>query len=202
MRSTKTIPHTPSQERLCPAERVTRQIKAALERDVRPWVKPWSDTGASPLMLPRRANGIPYRGINTLALWPSAQERGFASSYWFTFKQALAAGAAVRKRERGSFIVFYTELPGDADTPNPDDAKGDKKCIVRGQTVVKAMQIDGLPAEYFPEATPPMPLDEDNARLTAMFAKLPMTVRHSGDRACYAIGPDVVQMPVKSALPM
>lgn len=91
MRSAKTILHTPSEERLSPAERVTRQIKAALERGVRPWVKPWSDTGSSPLTSPRRANGIPYRGINTLALWASAQEYGFASPYWFTFKQALAA---------------------------------------------------------------------------------------------------------------
>jgi antirestriction protein ArdC len=199
MRSAKTIPHTPSEERLSPAERVTRQIKAALERGVRPWVKPWSDTGASPLILPRRANGIPYRGINTLALWAAAQECGFSSPYWFTFKQALAAGAAVRKGERGSFIVFYTELPGDAEAPNTDDAKGDKKRILRGYTVFNAMQIDGLPAAYFAEPTPPMPRDEDDARLTAMFAKLPITVRHGGDRAYYAMGPDVIQMPVKSA---
>jgi transposase len=100
MRSAKSISHTPSEERFSPAERVTRQIKAALERGVRPWVKPWSDTGAMPLILPRRANGIPYRGINTLALWAAAEECGFASPYWFSFKQALAAGAAVRKAGR------------------------------------------------------------------------------------------------------
>ena len=199
MRSAKSIPHTASEERLSPAERVTRQIKAALERGVRPWVKPWSETSASPLILPRRANGIPYRGINTLALWAAAQECGFGSAYWFTFKQALAAGAAVRKGERGSFIVFYTELPGDADTPNTDDAKGDKKRILRGYTVFNAAQIDSLPTEYFAEATPPIPGDDEDAQLTAFFAKLPITVRHGGDRAYYAMGPDVIQMPVKSA---
>jgi antirestriction protein ArdC len=199
MRSAKTVPHYPSEERLSPAERVTRQIKAALERGVRPWVKPWSDTGSMPMILPRRANGIPYRGINTLALWAAAEECGFASPYWFTFKQALAANAAVRKGERGSFIVFYTELPGDADAPNTDDGRGDKKRILRGYTVFNASQIDGLPQEYFAEATPPAPRDDDDARLTAMFAKLQITVRHGGDRAYYAMAPDVIQMPLKSA---
>jgi antirestriction protein ArdC len=199
MRSAKTVPRPSSEERLSPAERVTRQIKAALERGVRPWVKPWSDTGAMPLILPRRANGIPYRGINTLALWAAAEECGYASPYWFSFKQALAAGAAVRKGERGSFIVFYTELPGDADAPHTDDGKGEKKRILRGYTVFNASQIDGLPPGYFTEATPPAPCDDDEARLTALFAKLPITVRHGGDRAYYAMAPDVIQMPLKSA---
>lgn len=201
MRSAKTVPHAPSEERLSPAERVTRQIKAALERGVRPWVKPWSDAvGTSPtLILPRRANGIPYRGINTLALWAASEECGFASPYWFTFKQALAVNAAVRKSERGSYIVFYTELPGDADAPNTDDCRGDKKRILRGYTVFNASQIDGLPAEYFPEATPPAPRDDDDARFTDLFAKLPINVRHGGDRAYYAMAPDVIQMPLKSA---
>jgi antirestriction protein ArdC len=97
MRSAKTVPHSSSEERLSPAERVTRQIKAALERGVRPWVKPWSDTGAMPLILPRRANGIPYRGINTLALWAAAEECGFASPYWFTFKQAVRRDVACKE---------------------------------------------------------------------------------------------------------
>jgi antirestriction protein ArdC len=149
--------------------------------------------------LPRRANGIPYRGINTLALWAAAEECGFASPYWFTFKQALAVNAAVRKGERGSYIVFYTELPGDADASNLDDSKGDKKRILRGYTVFNASQIDGLPSEYFAEGSPPASRNDEDARLTALFAKLPITVRHGGDRAYYAMAPDVIQMPLKSA---
>jgi antirestriction protein ArdC len=201
MRSAKTIPHTLSEERLPPAERVTRQIKSALERGVRPWVRPWSDNSASPLILPRRANGIPYRGINNLALWAAAQECGFGSPYWFTFKQALAVGAAVRKGERGAFVVFYTELPGDANAPNTDDRGGDKKRILRGYTVFNAMQIDGLEPHFLGEEKPPAPRDDEDARLTALFASIPATVRHGGARAYYAMGPDVIQMPLKSAFP-
>ena len=199
MRSAKTVPATSSEEHLSPAERVTHRIKAALERGVRPWVKPWSETGAMPLVLPRRSNHVAYRGINTLALWAAAQESGFASPYWFTFKQALALNAAVRKGERGSYIVFYTELPGTADSSTLDDGKSDKKRILRGYTVFNASQIDGLPQEYFAESSPLPPRDEEDARLSALFAKLPITVRHGGDRAYDAMAPDVIQMPLKSA---
>lgn len=199
MRSAKTVPHSASEDRLSPAERVTSQIKAALERGVRPWVKPWSDTGAAPLILPRRANGIPYRGINTLALWAAAEERRFASPYWFTFKQSLALNAAVRKGERGSFIVFYTELPGSADAPNTDDRAADKKRILRGYTVFNATQIDGLEPRFLGEDKPPPPRDDEDARLTALFAAIPISVRHGGNRAFYAMGPDMIQIPLKSA---
>jgi antirestriction protein ArdC len=199
MRSAKTVPNSASEDRLSPAERVTRQIKSALERGVRPWVKPWSETGAAPLILPRRANGIPYRGINTLALWAAAEERGFASPYWFTFKQALAANAAIRKGERGSFIVFYAELPGDADAPNTDDRGIDKKRILRAYTVFNATQIDGLEPRFFGDDKPPPPRDDEDARLTALFAAIPIIVRHGGNRAFYAMAPDMIQLPLKSA---
>ena len=199
MGSAKTIPHALSEDRLSPAKRVTHQIKAALERGVRPWVKPWSDAGASPLILPRRANGIPYRGINTLALWAAAEERGFPSPFWFTFKQALALNAAVRKGERGSYIVFYTELPGDADATKEDDQSTDKKRILRGYTVFNASQIDGLSDGYGQPQSPAPPLNHEDARLSDLFAKVPATVRLGGDRAFYAMGPDYLQLPPKSA---
>lgn len=64
--------------RLSPAQRVTAQIKAALERGVRPWIKPWDDSAAG-FVLPRRSNGLPYRGVNVVALWAASVERGFSS---------------------------------------------------------------------------------------------------------------------------
>ncbi len=199
MRSAKSVPHSASEDRLSPAERVTRQIKAALERGVRPWVKPWSETGAAPLILPRRANGIPYRGVNTLALWAAAEEGGFASPYWFTFKQALSLNAAVRKGERGSYVIFYAEFPAKADQSAAPSDEAEKRRLLRGYTVFNAAQIDGLPPQFLAGEAPPAPRDAEDARLTALFARVPAMVRHGGDRAFYAMGPDVIQLPHKSA---
>jgi antirestriction protein ArdC len=105
----------------------------------------------------------------------------------------------VRKGERGSYIVFYTELPGDSDASNTDDRGGDKKRILRGYTVFNAMQIDGLEPRFLGEEKPPAPRGDEDARLTALFAAIPITVRHGGNRAFYSMATDMIQMPLKSA---
>ena len=87
-------------------QRVTDQIIAELEKGVRPWMKPWNaEHAAGRITRPLRANGVAYRGINTLMLWAEAVERGYNASMWMTFKQALALDAHVRKGEKGSLVV-------------------------------------------------------------------------------------------------
>jgi hypothetical protein len=45
-----------------------------------------------------------------LALWVTAEEKGYASGTWGTYRQWSDAGAQVRKGETAAFIVFYKEL--------------------------------------------------------------------------------------------
>ena len=102
--------------RQTPHERVTAQISSLLERGVRPWIKPWDDIAPpDALALPLRSCGTPYRGMNIIALWAASLESGFRSRHWFTFKQALAMKACVRKGERGSFVVYYAEVGDKSD---------------------------------------------------------------------------------------
>lgn len=209
---------SPSDEaRLSPAERVTAQIAALLGRGVRPWAKPWRVDAPDVLALPLRACGQAYRGMNVIALWASALERGFQARHWFTFKQALALDACVRKGERGSYVVFYTELGARADgepsgIPVPrarncdgDDA-GAPRRILRGYTVFNAEQIYGLPDRFAAPSEPVVPVvpltppeGAENSRLSALFARLPATIRYGGDRAFYSLTADVIQMPPKAA---
>lgn len=188
-----------SQIRLPAAQRVTEAIIASLARGVRPWIKPWSDTAAhGALMLPRRSCGAFYRGVNVVALWSIAETRGYASPYWMTFKQALAMGGQVRKGERGSFVVFYKQLAkADAETEaSVDDGKQGPRRILRGYVVFNRDQIDGLDAQLSPPA-PAAPLAD--ARLAALFAKVPAQVRSGGSRAFYAPSTDHVQLPPSHA---
>jgi antirestriction protein ArdC len=190
------------------AERVTAQISKLLERGVRPWIRPWDDIAPSDaLVLPLRSCGTPYRGMNIVALWAATLESGFKSRHWFTFKQALAMNAAVRKGERGSYVVFYTELNGKSDETPPQDPNeaGEARRILRGYTVFNADQIDGLPDDFYakPDAEPvtlsPLQKSEDEARLSALFAKIPVTIRHGGNRAFYSKAADFIQMPLREA---
>ena len=203
--------------RLTPHERVTAQISSLLERGVRPWIKPWDDIAPpDALVLPLRSCGTPYRGMNIIALWAASLESGFRSHHWFTFKQALAMKACVRKGERGSFVVYYAEVgdKSDADdkpsqAPKSKGANGDEtgeaRRILRGYTVFNAEQIEGLPeAFYAPPETPIAPrtpniISEDENRWAFLFARIPVTLRHGGNRAFYSKAADYIQMPLREA---
>ncbi len=182
--------------RLTPHERVTAQISSLLELGVRPWIKPWDDIPPpDALVLPLRSCGTPYRGMNIIALWAASLESGFRSRHWFTFKQALAMKACVRKGERGSFVVYYTEVGDKSEgagkptrVPTSKGAKGDEigetRRILRGYTVFNAEQIEGLPESFYaaPEAPvvrpPPITIIEDETRWASLFARIPVTLRH------------------------
>ncbi len=92
-------------------QRVTDRIVSQLEQGVRPWMQPWSAGGdGARIVRPRRYNGQPYNGINVLMLWSAADEKGYASPVWMTFKQALEFNAHVRKGETGSLVVYADKI--------------------------------------------------------------------------------------------
>ncbi|WP_245484702.1 ArdC-like ssDNA-binding domain-containing protein, partial [Rhizobium ruizarguesonis] len=83
--------------------RITNTIIADLKQGVRPWTKPWT-TGhaAAEVGRPLRHNGQPYTGINVLLLWSQAIARGFASSRWMTFHQAVRRESRMKGVTHGS----------------------------------------------------------------------------------------------------
>ncbi|MFT3727882.1 MAG: zincin-like metallopeptidase domain-containing protein [Terricaulis sp.] len=189
------------QEKLSTAARVSRAILEALANGVRPWAKPWRDgSGDGVAVMPRRANGEYYRGINVVALWATAQQRGFCSPTWFTFRQALALGGHVRKGEHGTLVVFYKSKPkADADDASDegDGAAEARRAILRGYVVFNRNQIDGLPPTTNPVAQSPVQIVDD--AYAGRFAKVGATVRIGGDRAYYSPATDSVQLPPLAA---
>lgn len=175
---------------------ITDQIVAELEKGTTPWHRPWSaghlDGRA---VVPLRHNGIPYRGVNILALWMAALARGYIAPIWMTFRQARELGGFVRKGEKGSLTVFANSLT----RTESDEATGEETAseihYLKGYTVFNVAQIDGLPQHYYamPERalTPLQRID----RAEAFFAAARITIRHGGNQAYYAIHEDRIQMP-------
>lgn len=174
---------------------VTRRIVEAIERGVRPWSRPWTRSQAAAGMLPRRHTGEAYRGVNVLLLWAAAMERGYTAQTWLTFKQVRAEGGQVRKGEKGTTVVYAGQFtPANAATDDSDDDAPARRAraYLRSYTVFNVEQVDGLPSSPAPQPAEALKVDEG---AQAFIARTGATVHHGGDRAFYAPGPDVVQIP-------
>jgi antirestriction protein ArdC len=179
--------------------RVTNRIIADLEQGVRSWLKPWSaDNAAERITRPLRHNGTPYRGINVLLLWGEAMAKGYASAMWMTYKQADELGAHVRKGEQGSMVVFADRFTKTETNDQGEEIEQDIP-FMKAYTVFNVEQIEDLPMHYTtkPELKgEPLQLI---ANAEAFFVATGATIRHGGNMAYYAPGPDLIQLPPPEA---
>jgi antirestriction protein ArdC len=77
-----------------------------------------------------------------VALWAYAEEFGYSSGVWGTYRQWAEAGAQVRQGEKAAFVVFYKELAFAAD-PETGDAETATRLFARATPVFAAEQVDG-----------------------------------------------------------
>jgi len=170
---------------------ITNKIIEAIKAGTPPWRKPWtgSESGAA---FPLRSNGEGYRGINILMLWLAAEERGYSSAHWFTFKQAKELGANVRKGEKSNTVIKY----GTFDREN-DQGEDVKIPYMRAYRVFNADQIEGLPEQYYIIPQPPRDLGTvADPALDAFFASLGVPVDTSDKpEAYYSLTKDRIHMP-------
>ncbi len=174
---------------------VTNRILADLERGVRPWMKPWNaGHAAGRIARPLRATGQPYRGINTLMLWITAMECGYASPFWLSYRQAQGLGGQVRRGEHGTLVVYAG--PVTRTEPNDEGEESQRDIhFLKGYTAFNAEQVDGLPEHVQVPAPVPLEPMQRIAAADRFFAATGADVRTGGTRAYYAIGSDHIQMP-------
>lgn len=174
-------------------QEVTDSIVRQLENGVRPWAKSWQAAGPG-FVLPVRANGERYRGINVLLLWGAAEEKGFSSPHWFTFNQAKEMGACVRKGEKASKVVYFNRVSREIET-DAGDREEVEIPFLKAYAVFNAEQIDGLPEKY---QRKPLPREDAPSPIPAaeeFFARVGVEIRHGGDRAYCSRATGHIQMP-------
>ncbi len=176
-------------------ERVTNQIIAAIEAGAGEYRMPWHHDGSSITTPVNVASRKAYRGVNVIALWAAAQESGYPSGTWGTYRQWHELGAQVRKGERGQLVVFWKQADCDRDTDRQDgDEDRDepaRRMFARGYTVFNSAQVDG----YTPPEMPVLPETERIAHAEHFCAALGINIRHGGSQPCYIPSKDYVQMP-------
>ncbi|MFK7818106.1 MAG: ArdC family protein [Planctomycetaceae bacterium] len=174
---------------------ITDTIVRQLEDGIRPWLKPWNaEHAAGRITRPLRHNGEPYNGMNILMLWCSAEEHGFVSPYWLTFKQAQALGGHVRKGEKGSPVVYASTFEKTDTNANGEDVE-QRIPFLKQYTVFAADQCEGLSEHFYELKQPPNESIERIAAADTFFQATEADIREGGNRAYYAIGSDHIQMP-------
>lgn len=156
---------------------VVRQIEAGADQ----WRMPWqaiADAGEPVNAL----TGNAYRGGNHLVLGMVAASRGW-SGYWATYRQWQQLGAQVRRGEKATHGVKWSQVE--------DKATGERRMVPFTFTVFSADQVDGW------SAPAPMPRDtpERIEAAAAFLSSLGADVRHGGNRAAYSPSGDYIVLP-------
>lgn len=180
-------------------QHVTDTIIAQMEAGTPPWRKPWTGGGGT-AALPLRHNGEPYRGVNILMLWASAEISGFTSERWMTFKQAIDLGGSVIKGSKCARSVFYGTFEKDvSQTEHVTEGVEGKSRIpfAKCNNVFNADQIEGLPDAFYILPEPARDLGtRADPELEAFFAKTGADIVTTTEpRAYYRPSTDQVHMP-------
>src|SRR5262249_44400411 len=133
----------------------------------------------------------PYRGINILSLFCSAQKQGFDNGLWGTYKQWAELGAQVRKGERGTPVVFWKVEEKEVEEAGPEEAKPRRIFIAKGYTVFNASQVEGFTLPKTPGLSPA----ERNALAEDFLHGLGADVRHGYTQAAFEPRNDFIKMP-------
>lgn len=172
---------------------ITNKILADMEKGVLPWCRSWNGCSSLPL----RWTGESYSGINILMLWVASMTKGYSAPTWMTFKQALELGAAVRKGEKGTTVVYAgTLLKSDKDAAG-DNEEAQAIRYLKSYTVFNVAQIDGLPDRFQQAGTIPQfsNPDERHAAADQFFAATGARIDTKGNQPAYFPMPDRIEMP-------
>lgn len=169
------------------------EIIARLEVGTPPWRQAWSSAGGDPAE-PLRANGEPFTGSNGWLLAFAGAMAGYASPYWFTFRQALDIGAPVRKGAKATPAILYkTRVVDDEPAAEGEDAEARVLRYLKTYGVFNAEQLMDCP-DRFLRAPPVDPAVRAAAR-NALLDAIPSRVEFSGGTPCYIPAMDLIRMP-------
>ena len=185
-----------TKERFDIRQHITDKIVSAIERGPGDFRLPWHRSARNIMRPVNIASKKAYRGVNVVALWAYAEEFGYSSGTWGTYKQWSQAGAQVRKGEKAAFVVFYKELEVAAEFET-GDAETATRLFARATPVFAAEQVDGyqVPAIDAPPATVITPIEQAESFVAATCA----TIHHGGTRAFYRPSTDSIHLPPREA---
>ena len=192
------------------AQKVSSEIIDQIKAGVAPWQKPWKPGERH--SAENFSTGKQYTGGNRVYLMSRAIRDGRGDNRWGTYNQIREAGGQVRKGEKGTQVLFFT----DRNSRVAKDEKGqtmknkEGKTIYEEQkretpickqyTVFNVEQAEGL--ELKPREGQVRPEWDSHRDAEKVIAANGATVQHvAGDRAVYLVSQDKIVLPEPSQFP-
>lgn len=170
-------------------KQITENIIKTIESNrLLPWRQPWS--GSPNSGRPKNAQtGAAYRGINPILLDLHAQNLGFTSRYWATYRQWESLGCQVERRpanvprgQWGCSVVFFKSIKKPVVAQDTGVEENEEFLLMRSYTVFNADQVTGADPWRVQEE----PLEVVNYQpADDLIAATGATIYHKGDRAFY-----------------
>lgn len=166
-------------------EEITQSIITELENGCAPWVKAWSAASSADKNV---ISQKPYRGINRLLLSMTGGIKGYKNPAWATYKQWDSLGGQVRKGEKATKIIFWSQ----AQSVNPE---GESKAyaFAKAYSVFNLEQVEGIEITESDE-----PVISQNEKIESCEKRIADTgakIVHGGDVACFIPSADLIRMP-------
>jgi antirestriction protein ArdC len=150
------------------------------------WSLPWHYSGGALSLPTNAATKKRYQGGNVLLLWATAEDKGYTTGWWATYKQWESLGAQVRKGEKATYgIKWSTVVTRETKNLPPDEQR--TRLVPFTFSVFNAAQVDGWEP---PQANGPEPIEHAEA----FFAKIGAKVI-TDDHAYYAPLFDYIGIP-------
>ena len=167
------------------ARRVSDDLIEQIKQGVAPWQKPWKP---GERVAPENfSTDGRYAAANSVYLMSRGIQQGFGDNRWGTYRQIEAAAAHVRKGEKGTQVLFWTQQ--------------EARSMTRQYTVFNIKQADGLdlPSRFFQQPPPEWATHGDAEKVIEASGA---TVEHvAGDRAYYRVAEDKVVLPKHDQFP-
>jgi len=173
---------------------ITQKIIEQLEDGTPPWRRPWAVQGTG---LPSNAStGKHYRGINILLLWLAAENNGWDSSLFGTFRQWKELGGHVNRGEKGTRIVFWNVQSKTVIDDQTGEEKEERFPFARAYTVFNLEQCGGDALDRF-RARLPESTFVDYEPAEKLIEATGADIRFGGGRAFYDRLGDHIKVPRK-----
>lgn len=175
-------------------QKINEKLIALLEKDIKPWERPWHMSFNGNLI-----TGHQYKGINPILCQIDILENGWDSPYFISFNQAKEKGWIIKKGSRATSILWASSFAVESEKENGEKVK-EFRSAARWYNVFNIACVDDEKADkkivdFIPDTQQTLNPDLRIDKLEEIIQLWPAKTTTAGEKAFYSSSKDGITMP-------